>query len=210
MKKVITTIGLIATLFISTLTISSSVFAATQATEDKPLPPNVPNSTKADDVNAVFVFNRVCYGQMPEIKGVLTMADELGWSPLNEEELSLLSPAAKADKAYGWDTPIGERAFRVTLVQGSIAPALIDTFPDFKNGTSTSCSLVLDGRDQGSTLIEQLGKLAGKKPAKKDVFKDGLYTTTWAGGNADIKVFLIGKTDKMKQGTLINVVMLNK
>ena len=210
MKKVITTIGLIATLFISTLTVSSSVFAASQATEDKPLPPNVPNSTKADDVNAVFVFNRVCYGQIPEIKGVLTMADELGWSPLNEEELSLLSPATKADKAYGWDTPIGERAFRVTLVQGSIAPALIDTFPDFKNGTSTSCSLVLDGRDQGSTLIEQLGKLAGKKPAKKDVFKDGLYTTTWAGGNADIKVFLIGKTDKMKQGTLINVVMLNK
>ncbi|MGK0270082.1 MAG: hypothetical protein ACI88H_000717 [Cocleimonas sp.] len=205
MKKVITTIGLMATLIIS-----SSVFAATQATEDKPLPPNVPNSTKANDVNAVFVFNRVCYGQMPEIKGVVTMANELGWSPLDKEELAQLSTSSESDKVYGWDTPIGERAFRVTLVKGTIAPALIDTFPEFKNGTSTSCSLVLDGRDPGSILLEQLGKLAGKEPAKKNIFKDGLHTTTWAGGNADTKVFLIGKTDKMKQGTLINVVMLNK
>ncbi len=210
MKRIITTVRLISTLFVATLTLSSSVFAATQTTEDKPLPPNVPNSTKADDVNAVFVFNRVCYGQMPEIKGVISMADELGWSPLNKEELAQLSPSTKTDKVYGWDTPIGERAFRVTLVQGTIAPALIDTFPEFKNGTSTSCSLILDGRDQGNILLAQLGKLAGKEPAKKDVFKDGLYTTTWAGGNSDTKVFLIGKTDKNKQGTLINVVMLTK
>lgn len=208
MKKAIAGLGLFASLIIST-----SLFANTkntENTEDKPLPPNVPNSTKADDVNAVFVFNRVCYGQMPNIKGVMTMADELGWSPLYPEELAMLSPSTKTDKAFGWDTPIGERAFRVTLVQGSVAPALIDTFPDFKDATSTSCSLVLDGRDKGDLLLEQLGKLAGKEAASKDIFKDGLYTTTWAGGNKDVKVFLIGKLDKEKQGTLINVVMLNK
>ena len=204
MKKVITTV----TLCLG-LTVFTSILANTTS-EDKPLPPNVPNSTKADDVNAVFVFNRVCYGQMPQIKGVISMADELGWSPLDATELAQLSPTTTADKTYGWDTPIGERAFRVTLVQGPIAPALKDTFPEFKNGTSTSCSLILDGRDKGSKLLEQLGKLAGKEPAKKEVFKDGLYTTTWAGGNAEIKVFLIGKTDENKQGTLINVVMLNR
>ncbi len=195
---------------ITGLLISLSVFSDTTKVEDKPLPPNVPNSTKADDVNAVFVFNRVCYGQMPNIESVRTMAEELGWSPLYPGELAMLSPSTKADQTFGWDSPIGERAFRVTLVQGPIAPALIDTFPDFKDGTSTSCSLVLDGRDKGSLLLEQLGKLAGKEAASKEVFKDGLYTTTWAGGNEDIKVFLIGKTDEKKQGTLINVVMLNK
>lgn len=111
---------------------------------------------------------------------------------------------------FGWDTPIGERAFRVMLVQGAIAPQLIETFPDFKTGLSTSCTLVLDGRDKGEELLEQVDKLAGKEPATKDVFKDGLYTTTWAGGNADVKVFLIARTDKNKLGTLINVVMLTK
>lgn len=206
MRKIIATLGLLASLVISTSTLADT----SKVTEDKPTPPNVPNSTKADNVNAVFVFNRVCYGQMPEIKGILTMADELGWSPLYPEELEQLSPSTKADKVHGWDTPIGERAFRVTLVQGPVAPALIETFPDFKNGTSTSCSLVLDGRDKGDLMLEQLGKLAGKAPAQKEVLKDGLYTTTWAGGNADIKVFLIGRTDEMKLGTLINVVMLNK
>lgn len=205
MNKLIAGLGLTAGLIIS-----SSLLANTTTVKDKPLPPNVPNSTKADDVNAVFVFNRVCYGQMPNIKSVMTMADELGWSPLYPEELAMLSTASDTDKTFGWDTPIGERAFRVTLVQGSIAPALIETFPDFKNGVSTSCSLVLDGRDKGDVLLEQLGKLAGKEAASKDVFKDGLYTTTWAGGNEKVKVFLIGKLDKKKFGTLINVVMLNK
>lgn len=205
MKRLITTLTLM-----SGLLLSFSVFAESTDSVEKPLPPNVPNSTKASDVNAVFVFNRVCYGQMPHIDGIMTMSDKLGWSPLAAEELAQLSPASKSDKVLGWDTPIGERAFRVTLVQGAIAPKLIETFPDFKEGQSTSCTLVLDGRDQGEELLEQLGKLAGKKPAKKEVFKEGLYTTTWAGGNADIKVFLIAKTDQMKLGTLINVVMLTK
>jgi len=205
MKKIITTLSLLFGIAILT-----TAFADTKSNEDKPLPPNVPNSTKASDVNSVFVFNRVCYGQMPKTEGVLEMAHELGWSPLYPEELAQLSPSSKADKTYGWDSPIGERAFRVTMVKGPVAPALIETFPDFKNGMSTSCSLILDGQDEASILIEQLGKLAGKEPAKKNVFKDGLYTTTWAGGNADVKVFLIGKTDETKRGTLINVVMLNK
>jgi len=202
---------LLATLtLMSGLILTFSVLAASTETADKPSPPNVPYSTKPDNVNAVFVFNRVCYGQMPHIDGIITMSTKLGWSPLDTEVLEQLSPASKSDKVVGWDTPIGKRAFRVTLVQGAIPPALIETFPDFKTGQSTSCTLVLDGRDKGEVLLEQLGKLAGKEPAKKEVFKDGLYTTTWAGGNADVKVFLIAKTDKMKLGTLINVVMLTK
>lgn len=190
--------------------LSFSILADSAKITDKPSPPNVPDSTEASDVNAVFVFNRVCYGQVPNIEGIIKMSDELGWSPLSTEELEQLSPASESDKTFGWDTPIGERAFRVTLVQGIVAPKIIDTFPDFKNGQSTSCTLVLDGRDQGEELLEQLGKLAGKEPASKDVFKDGLYTTTWAGGNAKVKVFLIAKTDEMKLGTLISVVMLTR
>ena len=205
MNKLIATFTLLGGLLLS-----FSVLADNTDTADKPAPPNVPESTKPDDVNAVFVFNRVCYGQVPNIDGILTMADELGWSPLYPGEIKMLATASESDKAVGWDTPIGERAFRVTAVQGAIAPALIETFPDFKNGQSTSCSLILDGRDKGDLLLEQLGKLAGKEPSKKDMFKDGLYTTTWAGGNTDVKVFLIAKTDEKKFGTLINVVMLTK
>ena len=123
---------------ISGLLVYFSVLAENADTADKPLPPNVPNSIKANDVNAVFVFNRVCYGQMPHIDGIVTMSDELGWSPLATEELAQLSTSSESDKIFGWDTPIGERAFRVTLVQGAIAPKLIETFPDFKKGQSTS------------------------------------------------------------------------
>jgi len=205
MKTLFATLTLLSTLAFSVATLADNKNAA-----DKPFAPNVPNSTKADDVNAVFVFNRVCYGQVPNIDGIISMSDELGWSPLYPEELAMLAATSESDKVVGWDTPIGERAFRVTVVQGAITPTLIETFPDFKSGKSTSCSLILDGRDPGDKLIEQLGKLAGKEAASKDVFKDGVYTTTWAGGNADVKVFLIAKTDEKKYGTLINVVMLTK
>ena len=81
MKKLIAMLTML-----SGLIISLSVFANTTAVDDKPLPPNVPNSTSAKDVNAVFVFNRVCYGQVPNIDGIATMADELGWSPLSAED----------------------------------------------------------------------------------------------------------------------------
>jgi len=205
MKNLISMLTLVSSLLLSLSTLADNTEAA-----DKPLPPNVPNSTEASNVNAVFVFNRVCYGQVPNIDGIVDMSKELGWSPISDDELGQLAASSVGDRMYGWDTPIGERAFRVTLVQGAIAPQLIETFPDFKQGQSTSCSLVLDGRDSGEELLEQLSKLAGKAPAKKEVFKDGLYTTTWAGGNADIKVFLVGKTDEDKKGTLINVVMLSK
>lgn len=112
-EKLITILALIGGLFLSASLSADST--------DKPAPPNVPDSTSATDVNAVFVFNRVCYGQIPNIEGIISMSDELGWSPLSIDELSQLSTVSESDKVFGWDTPIGERAFRVTLVQGAIA-----------------------------------------------------------------------------------------
>jgi len=171
------------------LVLSFAVFA------EKSSSPKVPESTKADDVNAVFVFNRVCYSQVPNIEAIEAMSRKLGWSPLTERELELSAPAGESDRVLGWDTPIGERAFRVTLVQGALISQMIEAFPDFKQGQSTSCTLVLDGRDKGDNLHEELNSLAGKEPVTKEVSKDGLYTSTLAGGNAEVKVFLIAKTD---------------
>ena len=59
MKKLIKTFGLMAVLILS-----SSIFAESTTSEGETLAPNpnVPNDSKANDVNAVFVFNRVCYG----------------------------------------------------------------------------------------------------------------------------------------------------
>lgn len=169
-----------------------------------------PDEGEGAEANSVFVFNRVCYGQVPKLQGIRNMAAQLGWSPLDDKDLTQFSPDEKAEVVLGWDAPIGERAFRVAVTQGAISDALIETFPDFAEGVSTSCTLVLDGFDPAAQLLADVNALAGKAPASENVAAGGLFTTTWAGGNADVKVFLNAKTDELNLGTLINVVVLTK
>ena len=172
--------------------------------------PLVPDSGTASDVNSVFVFNRVCYGQVPNIDGVSDMATRLGWSEITTQELAQFKSGAPSEVAYGWDAPIGERAFRVAVTQGPLSPSQAEQFPDFSGGVSTSCTLVLDGFDGAEKLLSEVGALAGKSPLSENVESGGLFTTTWAGGNEEIKVFLVAKADAQKLGTLINVVLLTK
>ncbi|MEO0498137.1 MAG: hypothetical protein AAF141_12350 [Pseudomonadota bacterium] len=172
--------------------------------------PVVPDSTDASDVNSIFVFNRVCYGQVPNLEGIRRMAGQLAWTPLEPGDLEAFEPQGGADTVEGWDAPIGQRVFRVITAQGDVPPALVNTFPDFANGQSTSCTLVLDGTDKSDVFIAELTGLAGKEPASRDVATDGQLSTTWAGGNADVKVFLSGKTGVDDAGSLINVVVLTK
>ncbi|MEO0636410.1 MAG: hypothetical protein AAFY73_07160 [Pseudomonadota bacterium] len=172
--------------------------------------PVVPDSTDASDVNSIFVFNRVCYGQVPNLEGIRRMAGQLAWTPLEPGDLEAFEPQGGADTVEGWDAPIGQRVFRVVTAQGDVPAPLVETFPDFADGQSTSCTLVLDGQDKSDVFIAQLTDLAGKEPASRDVASDGQLSTIWAGGNADVKVFLNGKTGVDDAGSLINVVVLTK
>ena len=85
-----------------------------------------PDEGEGAEANSVFVFNRVCYGQVPKLQGIRNMAAQLGWSPLDDKDLTQFSPDEKAEVVLGWDAPIGERAFRVAVTQGAISDALIE------------------------------------------------------------------------------------
>jgi hypothetical protein len=172
--------------------------------------PVVPDSADASNVNSIFVFNRVCYGQVPNLEGIRRMSGQLAWTPLEQGDLDAFEPQGGADIVEGWDAPIGQRVFRVIVAQGDVPPRLVDTFPTFAEGQSTSCTLVLDGTDKSDVFVAELTALAGKEPASRDVATDGQLSTTWAGGNADVKVFLSGKTGVDGAGSLINVVVLTK
>lgn len=163
-----------------------------------------------EEIGAVFAFNRICYGQVPSTQGIRNMATQLGWQPLAGDELEPFRTGGAIDMIAGWDAQIGERVFRVGLTQGPIGGALLETFPDFADGQATSCTMVLDGLDPADTLYADTLALAGKEPASKDAASGGLLTTTWAGGNADVKVFLVLKTDMQRAGNLLNVVVLTK
>ncbi|MEM6495555.1 MAG: hypothetical protein AAGB04_07710 [Pseudomonadota bacterium] len=171
-----------------------------------------PQSIKAagEDTDPVFVFNRICYSQVPNLDRVRDMARKLAWRAIGGEELKQFTTIDKPSVLEGWDAQVGERLFRVAVVQSPLTGKMKNTFPGLGQGHATSCMLILDEQHDAKVFTKNMGVLAGKEPASKDVTEGDLLTTTWAGGNANVKVFLISKANSDGRGGLLNVTMLTK
>lgn len=164
----------------------------------------------AEEISSVFAFNRICYTQVPVIERIGSMAAQMAWKPLTGDELDEFRTARPDEAIFGWDARLGERIFRIGVTQGPASGVLTEMFPDFADGIATSCTMVLDGQDPADEIYAETLALAGKEPASANVPKDGVLTTTWAGGNADLKVFLVLQTNAQNTGNLLNVVVLTQ
>lgn len=169
-----------------------------------------PAYTAGEDTDPVFVFNRICYSQIPNLDGIRSMARKLAWRAIKGEDLKQFTTIKDPSTLEGWDAQVGERLFRVAIVQSPMTSKMKETFPGLGNGNATSCMLVLDEQNDTQVFTKNMQTLAGKEPASKDVVEGDLLTTTWAGGNADVKVFLISKANNDGRGGLLNVTMLTK
>ena len=158
----------------------------------------------------VYVFNRTCYAQVPNVEAIRTMATKLAWRAMNNDELEEFKNSDNPTSLDGWDVQVGERLFRVGVTQSGLSPKLTASFPDFANGVATSCSLVLDDQQDGDLLLANMQTLAGKDPISADVPEGLLRTTTWGGGNDDLKVFLFAKVPATGKGGLLNVTILQR
>ena len=163
-----------------------------------------------DEADPVFVFNKVCYSQVPSIGAIRDMATRLAWQALEKTDLKPFSPDPAPEVLQGWDVQVGKKFFRLGLVRTAVSEKFKQTFPDFADGTATSCTLVLDGGSDAVKVSEGMQKLAGKEPASKDVPDGEFRTTTWAGGNENYKVFLISKAAAAGETGLLNVTILAK
>ncbi|MGB7431893.1 MAG: hypothetical protein WA921_05415 [Ahrensia sp.] len=162
------------------------------------------------DTGSVFAFNRICYTQVPVIERIGSMAAQMAWKPLDGDDLDQFRTERPDEAVFGWDARLGERIFRIGLTQGPASGVLAEMFPDFVDGIATSCTMVLDGQDPADEIYAQTLALAGKEPVSANVPKDGVLTTTWAGGNDDLKVFLVLQTNAQNTGNLLNVVVLTQ
>ena len=156
----------------------------------------------------VFVFNRICYSQVPSVQAIRDMSVKLAWKPIPEVQLARFKSVDNPTSLDGWDVQVGERLFRVGLQQAPLTDAQRAAFPDLKKGVSTTCSIVLDDQQNASEFMPNMQTLAGKEPVSKDVAEGLLRTTTWAGGNDVLKVFLIAKAPPTGKGGLLNVTIL--
>jgi len=167
--------------------------------------------TSADaNPDPVFVFNRICYAQVPNVGAIREMALKLAWKSMEPTDVREFQSVETPTSLDGWDVQVGERLFRVGLQQSNLTAKQLETFPDFKGGTATSCSIVLDDQQDAAEFMPNMQKLAGRDPISKDVPEGLLRATTWAGGNEDIKVFLFAKAPPTNKGGLLNVTVLQK
>lgn len=185
------------TAFVATM-LTTSAFAQQQS--------EVPETT----TDPVFLFNRACYAQVPVVKNIIDMSTRFAWEQMGGEDLKQFTSLENPDLLEGWDVRLSKRIYRLGVVQSPPSGQFNKNFPEFKDGTATACTLVLDGEDDADIILGRMNTLVGKEPISSDVPDGDLLTTTWAGGNEDFKVFVFFKSDKQNRANLLNVTILSK
>jgi len=163
-----------------------------------------------EQIDTVYTFNEICYTKVPNLDAIRDMALELAWKPLDNDDLAAFGNTENLASLEGWDVQVGEKFYRLGISQSGLPDSAKKTFPDFKDGLTTSCSMVLDGSDPKDAIAINMQTLAGKEPASTGVDEGNLSTTTWAGGNDDIKVFLFNKATKIGNGGVLAVTVITK
>lgn len=164
----------------------------------------------SEQIDTVYTFNQICYTKVPNLDAIRDMALKLAWKPLDNDDLLAFGDKDKLDVLEGWDVQVGEKFYRLGITQSGLPESAKETFPDLADGLTTSCSMVLDGSDANADIAINMQTLANKKPASSGVEEGDLETTTWAGGNDDLKVFLFNKATKLGDGGVLAVTVITK
>lgn len=158
----------------------------------------------------VLVFNEICYGKVPDLQAIRQMATKLAWNPITDVEVTKFTQIVKPDVLQGWDAQVGERIFRIAIVQSAPPKSMAASYPAFAGGKATTCTMVLDEGFGAELISKNMQALARKDPVSKDTDDGLMKTTTWGGGNDDFKVFLVSKVGKHGKGGLLSVTVLQK
>lgn len=163
---------------------------------------------QGSETDPVYLFNEVCYTQVPDVAKIQDMAKRFAWGPMGGEDLERFTTIKTPSLLKGWDIRLSERIYRLGIVQSEPSDSFIGSFPGMADGTATSCTMVLDGRDDAQLILERLNTMVGKEPTTKDVADAQQLTTTWSGGNDTVKVFVFFKTDALQRANVINVTIV--
>ncbi len=191
-------------LLIAALSLCTQAFSQDTAQQAGPV------SQAGGEADPVFLFNEICYSQVPDVAAIADMAKRFAWEPMGGDDLQRFTTIKTPSLLEGWDMRLSERIYRIGIVQSEPSDVLIASFPDLADAAATSCSMVLDGQDSAQTIFDRMMTLVGKVPDSQDEPDEELLTTTWSGGNADVKVFVFLKSDRLKRANLINVTIVTK
>jgi len=160
------------------------------------------------ETDPVYLFNEVCYTQVPDVRKIQEMAKRFAWEPMGGEDLERFTTIKTPDLLEGWDMRLAQRIYRLGIVQSEPNDAFVKSYPELADALATSCTMVLDGQDDAQTILNRMNSMIGKGPTSLNVPEDELLTTTWSGGNDTVKVFVFLKADAINRANLMNVTIV--
>lgn len=162
-----------------------------------------------NETDPVYLFNEICYTQVPSVSKIQDMATRFAWVPMGGQDLERFTTIKKPALLEGWDIRLADRIYRLGIVQSEPSDAFILSYPELDSATATSCTMVLDGQDDAQTIFDRMTSMVGKAPTAQAVPDGELLTTTWSGGNDTVKVFVFLKTDAINRANLMNVTIVS-
>lgn len=171
---------------------------------------NAQETQAGSETDPVYLFNEICYTQVPDVRKIQDMAKRFAWGPMGGEDLESFTTIKTPELLEGWDIRLAQRIYRLGIVQSAPNDAFVKTYPDLASATATNCTMVLDGRDDAQTILNRMNSMIGKGPTSLEVPDGEVLTTTWSGGNDTVKVFVFLQTDAIDRANLMNVTIVAK
>ena len=171
-----------------------------------------PTLARAQDGAAASVrlFDRLCYGTMPEIARVEAQADST-WQPITGKDLDAFRPAVAPEILKAWTLTSGAGTYSLAITKSPMDDQSKADFPKYEDATNFACSLVLpNDKTPPASVSAEMQKLIERKPDA--AYVEGPWAiTSWSGGNDRLLVLVYHYAPKSgSPGGLISMTVFQK
>jgi hypothetical protein len=171
-----------------------------------------PSLANAQDGAAASVrlFDRLCYGTMPEIASVEAQADST-WQPITGNDLDAFRPAVTPEILKAWKLSSGGVTYSLAITKSPMDDQSKADFPKYDDATNFACSLILPAdKTPPASVSAEMQKLIERKPDA--AYVEGPWAiTSWSGGNDRLLVLVYHYAPKSgSPGGLISMTVFQK
>ncbi|MEL6947009.1 MAG: hypothetical protein AAFO73_05180 [Pseudomonadota bacterium] len=188
----------------------ASLLTATLAFSGAANAQQIDRPNAAGPLHSVWVYKLLCYDPMPDETKVEAMATQFGFRPITGAALKGFAPPAPTTYLKAWEVDDHQRTFKTAISKSKIDEGTAATFPNFANGTSIGCTVVLPAKDDPKAILASMTQLTQRKP--DETYPAGPFTVSSWTGTTDTNVFLVYHyaPTNGKPGGLLSLVTLAK
>lgn len=159
----------------------------------------------------VALFDAACLEPMPDLGAVESVAEAQAWTPVTGEALAAYRPPVPPKFIAAWTLKDDGQDLSVSVTESDLDDQSKADFPDFADGQSYACSLVLPAdRTKPDDVTAALTALL-TRPSDTTYDEDPWTVIHWSAVTAERTVLVYHYRPRSGQaGGLLSLVMLEK